>query len=687
LNNPFLSLIPGSNGPDPFDLPGAIKWGAKELGMDNPLDLGTVISYETAGTFDPWKKGPTTKWGTHRGLIQWGEPQAAQYGVGENTTPLDQVKATVKYLNDRGWQPGMSREDLYSIINAGSPGRPFASDRPGHTVRSHVEGMGGHEKRARSFLGLDADLPSQDVAAMSEPMRLGSSENPFLKLVPKKQGQEIPQGVAREVPASEMPEVAAQEPPMSWEDWGRDNMNTLTSGTIGMVTGLAGLPGEAVKAGEWLETKLGMNDHNRTLSSLITEKPMEDDWSGVVPDIEGVDKWVRGTIGDYDYDPKSATGKAVQSVLPYTLAAGKLGAAKGWLPNAGNAANVAKVYAGGKVGQAVGGDAGEIIGAAVMGGRTGMPKTPKGHKDTSAAFREGTKQYGVPEKLGVNVGGRQFYGFTQSLKRDKDIQDLLKQPNLEGSLPNAVAGLLNAVSRPQPTRVGNVTTLNFQDMSVKDFDRWRRSISKFLGKEDANVRRQAHIVINKMDEFFGKDGNFTGAPENIAKARASLPKAREAWRRGMQSKRLDSFNRLAENRAAGLTGSGRDNAIRLEYKKLIDRIDRSDVEKKKWSKDEISAIRKIARIGWGPRRALRTVGRFNPMGLGGFGYAGYGGLTGDWESAGLAGGLTLGSRALAGSLAARRARQLQNLTLAGGKKVSDPNQILRGAMGGYLGGQ
>jgi hypothetical protein len=452
-------------------------------------------------------------------------------------------------------------------------------------------------------------------------------------------------------------------------DQGDDLSRSFISGTAGLLTGLAGLPGEIER---WGESFLPDDMRGADLPSVEDIRAIETPF---------------GKISDFDYDPKTAGGKVTQSVIPYTMAAGKLGAARGWLPNARNAGNVAKVYTAGKVGQAVGGDAGEILASAAMGGRTGMPKTPKGHKDTAAAFAEGSKQYKVPEKLGVNVGGRQYYGFAQSLKRDKDIQDILKQPNLEGSLPNAVAGLLNAVSRPQPTRIGNVTTLNFQDMSVGDFDKWRRSIGRFLGKEDPNVRRQAHIVINKMDEFFGKDGNFTGTPENITKARASLPKAREAWRRGKQSKRLDSFNRLAENRAAGLTGSGRDNAIRLEYKKLIDKIDRSDVEKNKWSKDEIKAIRKIARIGWGPRRALRTVGRFNPMGLGGFGYAGYGGLTGDWDNAGIVGGLTLGSRALAGSLAARRAKALQELTLAGGKKVSDPTQILRGTLGGYLGSQ
>ena len=56
---------------------------ANALGMD-PVDLATIISYETGGTFDPSQAGPTTQWGQHRGLIQFGEPQAREYGVDWN---------------------------------------------------------------------------------------------------------------------------------------------------------------------------------------------------------------------------------------------------------------------------------------------------------------------------------------------------------------------------------------------------------------------------------------------------------------------------------------------------------------------------------------------------------------------------------------------------------------------------
>lgn len=137
-----------------------IREAADALGM-SPEDLATIISYETAGTFSPTQKGPTTKWGQHKGLIQFGEPQAEEYGVDwENPydSQLGAEGAIVKYFLDRGFEPGMGMLDAYSIVNAGAPGLYSASDTaaggaPG-TVKDKVEKqMAGHRAKARKLLG------------------------------------------------------------------------------------------------------------------------------------------------------------------------------------------------------------------------------------------------------------------------------------------------------------------------------------------------------------------------------------------------------------------------------------------------------------------------------------------------------------------------------------------------------
>jgi hypothetical protein len=132
---------------------------ANELGMD-VIDLATIVSYETAGTFSPTKVGPTTKWGQHKGLIQFGEPQAKSYGVDWSDpygSQLGRDGAIVKYFRASGYKPGMGLLDAYSIVNAGGPGLYHRSDEsaggaPG-TVRDKVNNqMAGHRAKARRLI-------------------------------------------------------------------------------------------------------------------------------------------------------------------------------------------------------------------------------------------------------------------------------------------------------------------------------------------------------------------------------------------------------------------------------------------------------------------------------------------------------------------------------------------------------
>lgn len=139
-----------------MSLADAIRAQATRLGV-SPVDIATVMSYETGGTFDPWKAGPTTQWGQHRGLIQMGEPQRAKYGVTADMPPEKQVEAAGNYLLDAGVKPGMGLLDIYSAVNAGHVGRYNASDAnnggaPG-TVADKVAGMDAHRANALGLLG------------------------------------------------------------------------------------------------------------------------------------------------------------------------------------------------------------------------------------------------------------------------------------------------------------------------------------------------------------------------------------------------------------------------------------------------------------------------------------------------------------------------------------------------------
>lgn len=149
---------------------------ANALGV-SARDLATVISYETGGTFDPLQRGPTTQWGQHRGLIQFGEPQAQQFGVDFSSyakaleTQLGPNGGIVQYLKASGFEEGMSILDLYSTINAGAPGRYYASDAnnggaPGNVLDKVNNQFGGHYANADELLaGLDTAVPAIEEAA------------------------------------------------------------------------------------------------------------------------------------------------------------------------------------------------------------------------------------------------------------------------------------------------------------------------------------------------------------------------------------------------------------------------------------------------------------------------------------------------------------------------------------------
>jgi hypothetical protein len=157
---------------DGQDLASGIVATANALQM-SPEVLSTIISYETGGTFDPTQPGPTTQWGQHRGLIQFGEPQAREYGVDWNDpigSQLGPNGAIANYFRSNGWQPGMSELDAYSIVNAGGPGLYNRSDAnnggaPGTVADKVNNQFGPHRENARrllSAIGADgADLEAR----------------------------------------------------------------------------------------------------------------------------------------------------------------------------------------------------------------------------------------------------------------------------------------------------------------------------------------------------------------------------------------------------------------------------------------------------------------------------------------------------------------------------------------------
>jgi hypothetical protein len=150
-------------------------------------DLLTVISYETAGKFDPWQAGPTNvRQGQPRGLIQWIPENQKRYNVNEKSSLSHQVKQIETYLKDRGVKPGDGILPMYAAINAGDARKTGATDAnnggaPG-TVRDKVEKqMGGHRRNAEALIekyGTPADLPNSAIGYNVSPTALAQPTLP-----------------------------------------------------------------------------------------------------------------------------------------------------------------------------------------------------------------------------------------------------------------------------------------------------------------------------------------------------------------------------------------------------------------------------------------------------------------------------------------------------------------------------
>lgn len=140
----------------------AIASEARRIGA-NPIDLARIISYETLGTFDPGIRGGSGN--RHEGLIQFGPAERRTYGVTRDQDFTSQLRSATRYLQDRGFQPGMGLAEMYSIVNAGSldaNGQPRWNRSDGNgTVRQHV---------ARMQSGEYDTGPVQNIAAEPVPM-------------------------------------------------------------------------------------------------------------------------------------------------------------------------------------------------------------------------------------------------------------------------------------------------------------------------------------------------------------------------------------------------------------------------------------------------------------------------------------------------------------------------------------
>ena len=130
---------------------------ATSLGV-NPLDLATIIGFETGGSYSPDQVGG--EGGNYRGLIQFGPAEQRKYGIVPGMSFRNQLISVAAFLKDRFSGVGMdtngaSLEDLYTTVLAGNPkANRNSQDSFGTSASSGVGRMGPHREAASKRYGL-----------------------------------------------------------------------------------------------------------------------------------------------------------------------------------------------------------------------------------------------------------------------------------------------------------------------------------------------------------------------------------------------------------------------------------------------------------------------------------------------------------------------------------------------------
>lgn len=219
-------------------------------------------------------------------------------------------------------------------------------------------------------------------------------------------------------------------------------------------------------------------------------------------------------------------------------------------------------------------------------------------------------------------------------------------------------------------------------MDPRQMQTVRKVLSDAAGSVDKSERRIASMMLDQFDDF-------------VSPMAPQFQQARQLYSRAMKGQQLETLSELAESRASQFSGSGGENALRTEFRKLNNDIIKGRA--RGWSPDQAAAIRRVAE-GTAASNAARNIGRLAPTGVVSFGLGGGvpymignsigGPVLGSMASAGVMGG-SFAARELAERLAKGYARDAQLIARNGGLLASPASKtgLLGGTFQGLLAGQ
>ena len=270
------------------------------------------------------------------------------------------------------------------------------------------------------------------------------------------------------------------------------------------------------------------------------------------------------------------------------------GAIFGGLFGAGTAeGGLAERAAGAAQGAAVGAVTGGITGA--IGGTVAARR--QGERIAQAAKQikdEAQTAYRLAEQAGVVVKGDAV-----RLLR-KTMIKRLQNEGLDKGLQPRIIRVLERID--EAADADNVT--------LEGMEILRRVARNAGSSPNADERRLAGILVEEIDDFVSNLANADVLIGNVRQGVVNLEQARKLWAVGSKTEAIAEMVERAGNRAGQFTGSGFENALRTEFRQLVQNPRRL----RRFTRVEQSFIRRVAK-GTPLGNALRALGRFAPRGV------------------------------------------------------------------------
>ncbi|MBF9234683.1 hypothetical protein [Microvirga alba] len=215
----------------------------------------------------------------------------------------------------------------------------------------------------------------------------------------------------------------------------------------------------------------------------------------------------------------------------------------------------------------------------------------------------------VPDAQGLKAASNALY------KQAEDVGLVLKPQSFAQNVDDiaatvAEAGIDRSIHPRASAALARLEEAKGQPITLKQFDVLRRVLGAAAKSNEPDERRIASIMIDKLDDYLANVSTSEVISGNPKMASGLIENARNLWARARKTDLLDEMSRRVDLNAQMFSGSGRENAIRTEFRNLAKRSD----FKRMFSPAEQAAVERVAK-GGPVENGLRLLGKLAPTGV------------------------------------------------------------------------